>query len=347
MVDVRQTTFAARHVQSGFCAILAGFTLLAGVTVAQTPATAFELPQWTVTNLQTHPLVGTIWSGDKTKTTGEALETAIRAADHVAIGEIHPNPDHHLIQAAVVDTLANAGRRPTVVFEMIPQSLDQELQKFVAERPADAKNLGSILKWEDRGWPDWSIYRPIAESALRHDLPMKAGAIDRSRIRSISQKGRAALQAGEIQRYGMDKPLSTQSEAALMTILHEGHCSLMPKAALAPMLTVQRARDGALADAMLSAVAEGSDGTVLIAGAGHTRKDWGAPSIIRHRAPDATLVSIAMVEVSEGENRIEDYDLGRDGAIAYDFVIFTPRDVREDPCIALRKRFGKSKPAAE
>lgn len=341
MIKTRQKAFAGRRFLSGFCAILSGFAM------AQTSATAFELPQWTVKNLQEHPLVGTIWSGDKTKTTGQALETAIRAADHVAVGEIHPNPDHHLIQAALVDSLAKADRRPTLVFEMVPQNLNKALQEFVAEKPADAKNLGNILKWEDRGWPDWSIYRPIAESALRHDLPMKAGAIDRSRIRTIGQKGKSALQADEIKRYGMDKPLSAQSEAALMTILHEGHCSLMPKAALAPMLTVQRARDGALADAMLSAVAKGSDGTVLIAGAGHTRKDWGAPSIIRVRAPDATLVSIAMVEVSEGENRIEDYDLGRDGAIAYDFVIFTPRDVREDPCIALRKRFAKPKPAAE
>lgn len=308
---------------------------------AVAPVSALELPDWTVANLRAHPLVGTVWNKDGAKTSNAALSEALAGADHVAVGEIHDNPDHHLIQAAIVEAVVAGGRKPTLVFEMIPERLDSVLQTFLASDSRDAGALGTVLEWEKRGWPDWSIYRPIADTALRHDLPMIAGDLDRDRIRAVGRKGKSALDPDRITRYGLDQPLAVQSQNALKKILFDGHCGLLPEAALSPMVTVQRARDGALGDAMVSAAAENRDGTVLIAGAGHVRKDWGAPSIVTRLASQAQVLSIALVEVSEGADRIEDYQLGSADSLPYDFVVFTPRGKREDPCVGLEKHFKK------
>lgn len=323
-----------------FAPVLSGLFLQTTV-----PAFSLELPDWTVANLQDHSLVGTVWDKDGTKTSFAVMDKAIAGADHVAVGEIHDNPDHHLIQAAIVEVLVAGGRKPTLVFEMIPERLNPALQEFLASGSSDSEALGTVLEWDKRGWPDWSIYRPIADAALRHDLPMQAGDLDRDRIRAVGRKGKGALAADRIARYGLDRPLEPRSQGALKKILFDGHCGLLPEAALSPMVTVQRARDGALGDAMVSAAVDNKDGTVLIAGAGHVRKDWGAPSVVARLAPQAKVLSIALVEVSEEADRIEDYDLGNADGVPYDFVIFTPRREREDPCVGLEKHFKKKKKA--
>lgn len=308
---------------------------------AAAPASALELPDWTIANLGDHPLVGTVWDEKGAKASLAELGKAIVAADHVAVGEIHDNQDHHLIQAAIVEAIVAGGRKPTLVFEMIPERLGSSLQKFLASGSRDADALGAVLEWEKRGWPNWSIYRPIAEAALSNGLAITAGDLDRDQIRAVGRKGKGALDSDRIARYGLDQPLADQSQSTLKKILFDGHCGLLPEAALSPMVTVQRARDGALGDAMVSAATDNGDGTVLIAGAGHVRKDWGAPSIVARLAPGANVLSIALVEVSKGSDRIEDYELGSAGSLPYDFVIFTPRSEREDPCVGLEKHFRK------
>jgi uncharacterized iron-regulated protein len=52
----------------------------------------------------------------------------------------------------------------------------------------------------------------------------------------------------------------------------------------------QRARDAHIAAAMRDA---GGDGAVLIAGAGHARRDMGVPRLL----PDADVISLAFIEV--------------------------------------------------
>jgi uncharacterized iron-regulated protein len=65
------------------------------------------------------------------------------------------------------------------------------------------------------------------------------------------------------------------------------------------------------------------DRSVLIAGAGHARRDRGVPLYLA----DRDLVSIAFMEAEVDKASPRDY-----GAASYDYVWFTPRATREDPC---------------
>ncbi len=264
-------------------------------------------------------------------------------ADYLLLGEIHTNPDHHTIQAMLIDAIAAAGRRPAIVFEMIPAGLQGRLDEYLAANPRDAAGLGAALDWQARGWPDWSIYQPVAAAALAAGLKLKAGDLDRDQLQRIGKAGAAALDAGLRRRLGLDRPLPPELEAALLETLKQSHCNLLPEAALGPMLAVQRARDGALADAMLAAGQ--ADGAVLIAGAGHVRRDWAAAALIKARRADARTVAVALVEVEESHNAFTDYDLTRKGAgPAFDFVVFTPRSDLTDRCAELAERLGKAPP---
>ena len=71
---------------------------------------------------------------------------------------------------------------------------------------------------------------------------------------------------------------------------------MMPETVLPLMADIQRARDHVMASALLDAA--NKDGGVLIAGAGHTRLDWGVGAIVERARPGRTL-SVAFREVFE------------------------------------------------
>src|SRR3546814_4461037 len=84
------------------------------------------------------------------------------------------------------------------------------------------EELGDALDWEARGWPSWAEYRPIAEAALRHGLPMRPGKPSRALVRRLSQgEGLPADLAG---RLAWQRPYPAGVEEALRKELRESHC---------------------------------------------------------------------------------------------------------------------------
>ncbi len=305
---------------------------------------ADAISDWQSTHDVDHPLVGTVWSSDGKPASRAGLERSVVSSDFLLLGEIHDNPDHHRLQAELLAAMTAAGRKPALVFEMIPARFQNVLDAFVAAAPASTTGLGPAVDWESRGWPKWSIYQPIADAALAAGLPMVAGDLDRGTIRKIGKRGRAALPPDEQERLSLIGELPEKLNAEIREVLRRSHCDLLPDPAIEPMLLVQRARDGALAAAMLSADDAGADGVVLIAGAGHTRRDFAVPSILATRKPGAQILSVALAEVDPELKSPAQY--GR--LNLYDFTIFTPRADLTDHCAELAEQMkGKPQTKAE
>lgn len=290
-----------------------------------------------------NPLVGAVFGADGTPSSQDALLGAAHGARYVLLGEIHDNPDHHLIQADIVGGLAKLGAKPSVVFEMIPQGFADILARFETGADKDLTALAERLEWSERGWPDFSLYRPIFESAVANDLPIRAGNLDRETVGAIAKDGVKALTDADVRRWGLDDPMPPAQSAELADTIREAHCGLMPDGAIAPMTLVQRARDGALANAMIDAAKQSESGNaVLIAGSGHVRNDWAVPAILAEREPQSRAVSVQMVEVAEGEGQPADYGMTPAAPVRFDFTIFTPRQDVSDRCAELREQMGAS-----
>jgi uncharacterized iron-regulated protein len=104
-----------------------------------------------------------------------------------------------------------------------------------------------------------------------------------------------------------------QVQAALERDIIDGHCGQRPEdKRLAGMVEAQRARD-----ARMAASLKGS--AVLIAGAGHARRDRGVPLYLA----SADVISIAFQEVG---------DATPDYRGQFDYVWFTTAAPRKDPC---------------
>ncbi len=297
--------------------------------------------QWLSPHYRDHPLAGTIWTSDFKPVTNEQLESALLEANFVMLGEIHNNADHHLLQAQMIEVLTRAGRRPAVVFEMIPASLQAELDRYLQDGSKDVVRLGTFLRWSERGWPDWTIYQPIAEAALSANLPLLGGALDNDTTRAISKSDPS--QAKLILDLKLDQPVRPEIVAALGKEIDAGHCNLLPETAIKPMIMVQRAKDAQMAKIALAAARK--EGAVLIAGSGHVRKDWAVPSFIKQQLPDASILSIAFFEVAPERTSPSDYVETIAGLGApYDFIYFTPKVDLIDRCAEMAGKMRAMKP---
>lgn len=289
-----------------------------------------------------HPLVGRIWDvAGAVFVTADVATSAAARSTFVLLGERHDNPDHHRLQADIVAALAAAGRRPAVVFEMIDEARQPALDAYLAGSPGDAAGLGAAVGWAGSGWPDWSLYRPIAEAALAAGLALRAGNLPPGLTRAISRHGLAVLPADRRRILRLDQPLPAAMDAALRRDLFDAHCGALPMSAMDRLVAVQRARDAVMAGHMAAALADGQDGAVLIAGAGHTRLDRGVPATLRRLTPAEPVLAIAFMEVVTAATAPPDY-ADDDGVLPFDYVWFTPRLSDADPCAGLRDRAGQS-----
>ncbi|PHS21987.1 MAG: hypothetical protein COA85_12215 [Robiginitomaculum sp.] len=319
--------------------LITAFTGCLGI--GETPKPAGPWQNWQIAPNAPSPLLGKIWSfRENAFITPTDLAKAMAKADFALLGETHDNADHHRLQGWMVSAIAGQGRKPAVVWEMFDTGQSQALITFQNGKPDNADALGTAVNWGKTGWPQWPLYQPIAEAALSSGLSMYAGDPPVTLVRTVGKKGFSVLPQGETERLLLDKPLAENLKNALQTQIVESHCNLIPSAATGPMYRGQRLRDASMAMHM---VEKGeTNGAILIAGTGHVRQDRAVPWHLRRLRPGKTVSSLMFVGVSSEETDPASLiPTDPDGKPAADYAWFTPKVVREDPCIALKKRYAK------
>lgn len=284
---------------------------------------------------RSHPLADRIWDVRAgTFVLPPDLAGRLAGGRFVLLGERHDNPEHHALQARLLRGMIAAGRRPAVGFEMLSTDDATAIARYLAGSPKDASGLGEAVSWKRSGWPDWRLYEPIAQAALDAGLPIVATNLSRVATDAIRRNGLAGLSASLARRLGLEEPLGPETRDAIRRELDESHCATVEGATLERMVDVQWARDARMAEALVRAGQR--DGAVLIAGAGHARTDRGVPFHLQRRAPDATIVSVAFLEVDATVDAPAGYAARFEGALPFDYVWFTPRVDADDPCARLR-----------
>jgi uncharacterized iron-regulated protein len=216
------------------------------------------------------------------------------------------------------------------------------ITRHLAAHPTDAIGLAQAVNWERSGWPAWAMYQPIAEAALHVELPIVATNLSQTTVRALGQSGKTALDAALAARLGLDRPLAADVQMAMAEEIRDAHCGYASEPRVEAMIIVQRARDAQMAESL--ATAGQQHGAVLIAGAGHVRRDYGVPLYLARKAPDASVTSLAFLEVSQDKldpSATEYATRFRRQTLPFDYVWFTPRVDDQDPCAAFKEQLKK------
>ncbi len=262
-----------------------------------------------------------------TPLTEEAFLDQVRSADILLLGEVHDNPGHHAVQAAILrHRLEHTDRPASVVFEMLPRSKQPAIDAY----GGDADGFADAMGWNDSGWPDAAIYQPVFDAAFAAGARLIAGDLPRDTLKSLYGAGPEILPPDILTVYRSFDPLPEAVRDEMTELQFDAHCGVFPRDRLSAMVTIQRARDAALAAAVIAAFEQSGGPVILIAGTGHTRTDHGAGKLLRLGLPGADILAIGMVERGK-----------RAGAPApYDVAIATEPHSRPDPCDKLRKSHG-------
>jgi uncharacterized iron-regulated protein len=251
---------------------------------------------------------------------GESLPALVLGARYVLLGEVHDNPQVHRLRLA---WLRQLHARQAFVIAMEQFDLPMQPQLDAARQRVSnsgARELAKAGGFSFEGW-DWPLYEPVLEFALQHGLPLVAANLGRREAMALARS-----ESGADPRPSSWRPVD---EAQLRQSILEGHCGLLPEAAIPGLVRAQLARDRAMASAMTAARSKYGLPVVLLAGNGHARRDLGVPRHLVELEPEASIASIGIVEHG-------DAPVGQ-----FDRVATVEPFARPDPCAALRERFGE------
>ncbi len=300
-----------------------------------------------------HPLAGRIWAVRAGAfVTPEALLSRLADFPLVLLGEKHDNPDHHRLQARVVEELVARGRRPALAFEMLSADVAPDLAAALARPDPSADAVRRAVRWDTSGWPAFSLYEPVFAAGLRAGLPLVAADAPRATLHAVARGGLAVLSRPLAERLDLDAPLPEPVRRALQAEIREAHCGHLPEARLDDLVAAQWLRDAHLASAVLGATHEPrsqADGAVLVAGTGHVRRDLGVPRHLERLAPGTRAASLVFLEVPRARSGAARALAGFGAPAPFDWVWFTARVDDQDPCErfrnqleTLRERPGKA-----
>lgn len=277
-----------------------------------------------------HPLSGRIWdtrARDWIATT--ELERHLARARFVLLGEVHDNAGHHQLRRDLLASLVRDGRRPAIAMEQFDREHQPALERVQNEPAPTPELLKTAGRLNAQGWT-WSYYEPIVRLALDQGLPIVAANLSRADAFRVSTEGAVAvLGAAVVNALHLDQPLPDAARLTLDQVIEDGHCGQAPPQILPGIVAAQRARDAIMAHTL-----HGHASAVLIAGNGHVRRDFGVPHYLAHYPQGDDVRVVGFIEVDADRSAATDYV--SDSASEYDYVVFTPRTERPDPCQKIR-----------
>lgn len=257
--------------------------------------------------------------------TPEAVLRRLRDADIVLLGELHDNPHHHARRAALLTALPPpaavvAEHLPRAAATMLPARATKEALRLALEASG----------FDSQGWR-WPLHEPLFAAIARTGMPLRGGNLPREAARQVAREGMAAL-PDDLAAWLTAAPLTGAAHAALMQDLMQGHCGHLSASRAPGMVAAQRGRDAAMAGVLLAELTRlrtvsGRGQVILLAGNGHVRLDYGVPTLLRQRRPQAQVLSIGFLEPAATLPP---------GPRLYDIEWTTPAAAREDPCQAFQ-----------
>ncbi|MEQ1821230.1 MAG: ChaN family lipoprotein [Fimbriimonadaceae bacterium] len=221
------------------------------------------------------------------------IAKAAKGYRYVFVGESHDHPDHHKMQASVIDALVAQGRDVVVGFEMFTRPVQKSLAPWSLGRYTEPQFIVESDWQKQWGFP-FEIYAPIFRTIQKSRLPMVALNVPRDWVRAVGKGGYEGLTAEQRQQLPAELYLGNKDHENVFVALMGGHPPTSANIYKAQVLW-----DEGMADTAIKYFENRAAGRntvmVIIAGIGHGMYGQGINYRILRRTGEKTL-TVAMVE---------------------------------------------------
>lgn len=284
------------------------------------------------------PVAGVLDARRERVTGFEGMVEDLARVRMVFVGESHTNPEHHAIQARILEALA--ARRPHLLvgMEMFERPYQPVLDLWNEGRLTEEEFLRQS-NWFGQ-WSRWDLYGPILRLARDRGIRVVALNAERSVIRDVNRSGLDALPAWQRVKIPVDIDTKVKShEKAIREVFgsHPGMESAEDR--FRRFYEAQCTWDETMAESAVRALA--ADGRpdaaiVVLAGAMHVKDFHAIPERARRRCGLDYRVVLPMERESFPEGGIP-VGPGRPA----DYVLFTgPSQAASGPRLGVALRGG-------
>ena len=301
------------------------------------------------------PLIGKIYAKTGQSLSKKDVFDQAAKADVIYLGESHENKEQHKIQLEILEDLIKRGETFAIGMEFYFQSQSSLLMSYVDAKPNKdpekekkaIKNLRKRLGWEKAKDKTWNKYFAFIELAKKYDLQIFGADLPRSLNYRISRVGWAGLTPIE----QMQAPLGVKPPAAYNRLMKKrftaSHCGWSEEKLLARLYETWRARNEAMARAVVAMKPKGGK-VVMILGGGHTENNMAVVAQVKGKKPTWKQLNLGLTEISLEPEALAAYlapqkIAGMTFQASHDIFWFTGRHSWVHPCKRFEKQLAKHK----
>ena len=142
--------------------------------------------------------------------------------DILFVGEIHDNPEHHLLQVQILQALLTLFPSSAMAMEFFQQDQQGILDRYTLEDMTEEAFLEEIDWKRTWGFP-YHFYRPLLLAAKQQRIRVVALNPPRGIVRKVAREGLSALNEEERKQIPRDMDLSNESHKAYVREAYESH----------------------------------------------------------------------------------------------------------------------------
>jgi len=237
----------------------------------------------------------------------EVLTKRIHSRDLVFVGEVHDNPEHHLIQVQILQTLLACCGPVTIAMEFFEQQKQEVLDRYVQGEIDEGEFLEAV-DW-DKSWGfDYYLYRPLLLLARQNRCKVLAINAPRRIVREVARNGLAGLDESARKEIAQSIDLGNEAHRAhLLEVFKEhrhGHLQSFEF-----FYQAQCVWEDTMAQNIAAHMRSREGKVIVFAGNGHIRYKYGIPDRVQKRVPVsmATVMPYALAGPETLQKGLADY----------------------------------------
>jgi len=212
----------------------------------------------------------------------EQLIDQLQSKDLIFVGEVHNNPEHHLIQVQILQALMAQYGPLTVAMEFFDQSRQPVLDRYVDEEVSETAFLKDV-GW-DKGWSfPYHFYRPIILLSKEHGRALLGINVPNNIVKKVARSGLDSLTPEERDQVAKEINLDNQAHRDYLIEVFKNHLHHHQLKNFDYFYQAQCVWEETMAENIARYLADDRGKMVVFTGNGHIIDRFGIPDRVLRR----------------------------------------------------------------
>jgi uncharacterized iron-regulated protein len=227
----------------------------------------------------------------------------ISSKDLIFIGEVHDNPEHHLIQLQILQALVACCGPISIAMEFFEKPQQPALDRYTPGE-SDEREFLKEVHWGS----DYHFYRPLIRMAKQNNGAVLAINAPREVVRKVARQGLESLDDSERNKIAQEIDLSNEAHRDYVREAYKRHAHGDLKK-FEYFYEAQCVWEDTMAESLAEYLRKNGNKLVAFMGNGHIINKFGVPDRTLERVP-VSMVTIMPLPINEAmtvEKETADY----------------------------------------